>query len=387
MGNEPSSQSATTGPDDAYLPVTGARMSDEMGKREDGDPAPKCARTHIVKTAFTGMWSVVPPASESCPAPRMCHFSCLWEAANCAVIGCGVGKTRDYLNDVWVLNLGTAEWRELRLIGCSISPRAGCRATVVGDVLYVFGGGMKLDMYNDLYAINLGSGECVAVETSGSRPSPRTEAVFGAFGKRLFVWGGYDGGWPSELHVLDLETRVWEARRQEITGRTGLAFAAVGNRLFCYGGTKAGGLLAVNMETGVVEQLQTTGPEPPASSTNGGLVHFDNYLMYIGGRGQNEWTLVYGLDIEKMRWFIFHVFPDQASVSAHDGMINDLGLFMVPRCHSFGSVYNRAKREVVVFLGSPMQDPPVLFVVIVGDALGFLHLRRDMLATCTPPPQ
>jgi hypothetical protein len=81
-----------------------------------------------------------------------------------------------------------------------------------------------------------------------------------------------------------------------------------------------------------------------------------------------------------MWWFVFHVMPDGDSVSIADGSISEMGLFMLPRLHSFGMCYVQERREIMAFLGSPERDPPPLFVVSVGEALSVIHLREDMIA-------
>jgi hypothetical protein len=42
--------------------------------------------------------------------------------------------------------------------------------------------------------------------------------------------------------------------------------------------------------------------------------------------------------------------------------------------------YESASRTIVTFLGHPEKEPPPLFAIACGDALGVIHLRDDMLA-------
>jgi hypothetical protein len=44
-------------------------------------------------------------------------------------------------------------------------------------------------------------------------------------------------------------------------------------------------------------------------------------------------------------------------------------------------VYEHESRTVVGFLGHPEKEPPPLFAVACGEALGIIHLRDDMLAS------
>ena len=92
----------------------------------------------------------------------------------------------------------------------------------------------------------------------------------------------------------------------------------------------------------------------------------------------NDWTLVYACDLTKMWWFVFHITPDEETVTLADGAVIDIGLILLPRIHSFGVVYVPEKREIVAFMGSN-KDPPPLFVLGIGFAMGFINLREDML--------
>jgi hypothetical protein len=79
-----------------------------------------------------------------------------------------------------------------------------------------------------------------------------------------------------------------------------------------------------------------------------------------------------------MWWFVFHVAPDGTSVTHLDGKVDSVGLFMMPRMHSFCMCYAKERREIVSFMGAPMNDPPQLNVIEIGNALSAIHLREDM---------
>lgn len=301
---------------------------------------------------------------------------------NAAIIGLGINTENEPLGDIWLLNLNTYQWQPFPTTGAVISPRVDSRAVILDDTMYVFGGGLDRELSNELYAVNLRTGECIPVTTDGDIPTPRSSPLFAGFGSELFVWGGSSNGCPSELHVLDLTTHVWTSIPQDLPGRPSIAYSIVGDRVYGYGGSNTGGILLLNMSEKTAVVLPTTGPEPPSSTANGSLVHFDNYLMFVGGIAPNQWSLLYCLDLRRSRWFVFHVLPDGSTVSVVDGHISDLGLFQLPRTHSMGIVYNPAKREVVGLLGAPIECPARLFVIQVGEALSCLHLRTDMLMSC-----
>lgn len=105
------------------------------------------------------------------------------------------------------------------------------------------------------------------------------------------------------------------------------------------------------------------------------------HLFFVGGRVKTEpdWTLLYCLDLERMWWFVFFVTPDGDSVTMADGLVRN-GCFLLPRIHSFGLAYSHEKRAIVAFLGCPYTDPPTLFLVSIGEAMGVINLRDDLRA-------
>ena len=62
-----------------------------------------------------------------------------------------------------------------------------------------------------------------------------------------------------------------------------------------------------------------------------------------------------------------------------NGKINDNGLFLIPRIHSYACCYMAAKRTIAAFMGYPIHEPPCLFTLYLGDAFAIINLRDDML--------
>lgn len=389
MGNEESSNGSIPTrqlPAETYLPSIGMRMNNEKGKdilHNDSNRPRTIKRTHLVKTAFSGIWSVENPTSQEIPISRTGHFSCYSENLKLAVIGFGIGSNGEYCDDIWLLNPSTRFWTKLSTNGQTISPRFGSRATIIENTLFIFGGSCEPIFYNDLYAVDLSTGNVIKVDTNGEIPSPRSSAIFASSsdGKEIIVFGGYDGSWPSELYSLDTETLKWTSYQQDISGRSNTAYTTFDDTVFAYGSSKTGGILIIDIKEHTAKIQTTSGPEPSPSITDAALVKFDSFLMFIGGKASSQSTLIYALNLDSFRWFIFHIFPDGSTVSAIDGIINDLGLFMLPRIHSVGAIYEEKNREIIAFLGYPLSEPSKLFILSVGEALSLLHLRSDMLQT------
>lgn len=367
-------------PSDMLFPVT-ANRAPSAGYAQLGDgSAPASSRSpcpHIALTPFHGTWSMEFPSCLA-PAPRTGFFFAFDERRSRAYIGYGFSEARGFLSDVWALDVLTLTWSELRLSGEIRSGRSGAKACLVGDRILIFGGYAKPDYFADLHTIDVTTGEVRTVAASGPAPSPRSSPIVAFHGNRYYLWGGYNSCWHSELCVLDFSTMVWEQHPQGITGRTAVPFVIMGDTLYSFGCSKSGGMLALDLNENCVEIRPTVGVEPPCAVTCAGMVRVGKYALFFGGKGKGEHTLIYACDLKKMWWFVFHVLPDNRSVTLADGRVSESGLFMLPRMHSFGYCYVRERREVLAFLGAPEKDPPPMFKIYIGEALAFLNLRDDM---------
>jgi hypothetical protein len=245
--------------------------------------------------------------------------------------------------------------------------------------LVVFGGYSEPNYFAELHTIDITNGEVVLVATKGVEPAPRSTPIVAIYDQRLYVWGGFNGEWPSELNVLDFATMTWTQYPQTVAGRTAVCAVIMGNVLYSYGGSKSGGMLCINLDTFQLSTRETIGTEPASGVMGAGMVLVGKYILFFGGRANNEWTLMYACDVQRMWWFVFYVEPDGETVSLGDGFVSDAGLFMLPRIHSFGMCYVKETRQLVAFLGHPEKDPPPLFVVSCGEALSVINLRDDMM--------
>lgn len=364
---------------DIYMPINETRMNSERNQLHvDSSLNIVESKTSMIKSAFSGIWSVRIPESVA-PLPRSGHFYIYDEENALAYIGYGIDPDHQPMNDIWVLNTISRGWSLLKLRGDNISGRSGSRALLFEGYIYVFGGYNAPDYYSDLHKINLQTGEVSLIQTTGEAPSPRSSPIFTVYGRNFYVWGGFNGEWPTDLHVLNVDTLEWIGRPQQVAGRICSPGAQRGNKYFVYGASKSGGMLILDLDTLEMSQEQCTGSLPPSGVLGSGMILVEHYLFFFGGKASSNWTLMYVCDVDKLWWFIFHIQPDGITVSTTDGNVNDLGLFMLPRIHSFGVCYVKQKREIMAFLGEPLKDPPPLFIVEIGDALSIIHLREDMV--------
>lgn len=332
----------------------------------------------IIHTAFNGIWSVVAPERIS-PQSRSGHFTVVDEENQIAYIGYGTSSNGEPLCDFWAFDLSAYTWRNIKLVGNSASPRNGARAVLFNNKIYIFGGFFSGVYTNELQSIDIQTGTVTVLETKGDVPERRSVAIMGLYNGKIFVWGGYNGQWLNSIHILDINTMVWSTIPTNEKGRSGVPSVVVDYNLISYGGSHTDGLFTINMADPKIKIVPTTGFAPQSEVMNAGMVRANNLVFYFGGKDKNSnYTILYALDYDKKWWFIFHVKPDGESVTMLDGNVSDNGIFMLPRIHSFGVAYSKVHRTIVAFLGLPYSDPPNLFLISIGEALGFINLRNDM---------
>jgi hypothetical protein len=105
----------------------------------------------------------------------------------------------------------------------------------------------------------------------------------------------------------------------------------------------------------------------------------DEFVFLIGGEASSAHMHLFALDVRRLWWFAFHVRPDCDTLSTEDGTVSSVGLFMMPREYGAAVVYRKKTRELVSAMGSRMHEPPPIFRIGIGEALGVIHLRSDML--------
>jgi hypothetical protein len=356
-------------------------MHDERGSHLPS-PVSSCRNVHranVLKTGFTGIWSIVTSTTLG-PSARTGHFTVYDDSTHRAFVGYGLTVRNTPLFDLWCLDALSLTWRNIPLIGEVLSGRSGTKAVLLGSHIVLFGGYSEPTYFSDLHTININSGEVKVVSTVGQSPSPRSTPILAIYSNRLYVWGGFNGDWPTELSVLEFSDMSWRQYEQDVAGRTAIPSVIYNNMLFSYGSSKSAGMLVLNLDTFQITTRPTTGSEPPSSVMGSGMAQAGKYAFFFGGRANSPTTLMYACDLTTLWWFVFHVMADGETVSVADGSVSELGLFMLPRIHSFSMCYVKETRQIMAFLGAPEKDPPPLFIVAIGEALSIITLREDMVA-------
>jgi hypothetical protein len=337
----------------------------------------------LLKTGFAGTWSVY-DSKMPCPSNRTGQFTVPCPETETMYIGYGITAENELLNDLWEFNLKDYTWRQIPLSGDVISPRAFASACVgkTHTDIFVFGGVAGAQYFADLHSIDVVTGVVTLIQTTGdTEPCPRSSPIMACHDNMLFLWGGYDGAWPALLHKLDLESLVWSATDPGFSGRNYIPFAVYQDKIYGYGCSKSGGFIVINMTEGTADIQKAEGTSPASEFVAGGMVAVGQYLIYYGGKDDEEFSLVYACDMKRMRWFNFWIIPDEETVSSADGSIDENGIFYITKMFDFSTSYSPETRKIVACLGCPNRDPPVYSIFSIGEALSILHLRDDLLDT------
>ena len=143
------------------------------------------------------------------PARRAAHTA-IYDPIGDRMIVFGGSDFVTFMNDVWSLDLATNTWQLVPTSGDVIPVRYGHSATFDPErrEMIVFGGynGAYL---NDLYVLSLGSGIWTHVSTPGPSVRDFFSTVYDASRHRVVLFGGNTGALYDDLWALDTATRTW----------------------------------------------------------------------------------------------------------------------------------------------------------------------------------
>jgi hypothetical protein len=299
---------------------------------------------------------------------------------NSAIIGYGIDQQDQVLNDLWQLDLNRLTWSQLPFNCSQISPRTGTAAVLHHNQIYLFGGFSGSEYLADLHVINLVDLSVSRPDVAGAGPSPRIGHIMATWGDQILVWAGYDGDWLADLWILDLREKCWISVPTRYGGRTSAAGAVHGDNLFIFGSTKTEPMLKYHWPTREMKAVRTSGVQPPSELFQHCMVAVDQYLIIAGGKdGDEAFNAIYGFDVFAHKWFVYPVLPDGVTTSMRVGAVDEDGNYLQPRFYSHSMVYRRDYRDLVLFLGAPMMEPPMFGIVQFGASLGVMHAQADIL--------
>jgi len=84
-------------------------------------------------------------------------------------------------------------------------------ADYINGILYVFRGGDGRDYLNDLFALDVKRKKWIVLTESGTRPPARANHASCLYGTKLFIFGGWDGTRRlNDLHTFDTSENHWD---------------------------------------------------------------------------------------------------------------------------------------------------------------------------------
>ncbi|KAK4485080.1 hypothetical protein RD792_007688 [Penstemon davidsonii] len=200
---------------------------------------------------------VEPIAGVGGPSPRLGHTSSV--VGDCIYVIGGRADPLNILNDVWVFNKTKKEWKLLPCSGSLFPPRHRHTASVVGSMIYVFGGIHNDDILSSLYVLDTDTSEWTEIEIQGDRVGPRHSHSMEANGSKLYIFGGYNGE------------------------------KALGD-LYCF-----------DIETGLCNKIKTNGKSPNARFSHLMFI-YSNYLGILGGCPVSKHQELFLLDLQSESW-------------------------------------------------------------------------------------
>eukprot|EP00904_Undaria_pinnatifida_P012674 jgi/Undpi1/8537/HiC_scaffold_25.g11003.m1 len=117
-----------------------------------------------------------------------------------------------YLDDVWVLDIESMMWQEVRCGGDIPNPRYGHSCHLVGSRMFIVGGkGPNGQLYRDVHFLDLVDWTWVAVNATSTGPSPRFWQASVLVGHKIVVHGGWNGSncCYEDLWVFDTDSFAW----------------------------------------------------------------------------------------------------------------------------------------------------------------------------------
>lgn len=361
----------------SYAPITAHRTEAEYSHRFDLRPVTiDQPAQRLLKTAYYGIWSMKFQDAIT-PTPRIGQCSVYDPVKDSLVIAYGLSPDGKYLNDAWSLSLIDLKWT--RIAQTLLTPREYPSAVLIGRRMFIFGGAVENEFFADLHYLDLDTGEVRLIEARGDAPGPRTSPGLFASDKALYLWSGWNGRAHGSVYTLTAGDCIWRRYDKPHTGVPAPACCWHKGKYYVYGGATGTPMSVFDPETGELEPMPCIGTEPTQELAHAALVSCDEYVMLIGGESTVQYMHLFALDVKRKWWFAFHVRPDGETLMVSDGVVNKAGLFMLPREHSASIVYSPRERQLVSVMGSKMADPPPVFTISVGEALGALHLRNDML--------
>jgi hypothetical protein len=267
-------------------------------------------------TTLVWQWRALRPSTELNPEPRS-HGVLIHDPIAERIVVFGGDSARGLLADVWAFDLVTLTWSELATRGGPPQPRLGANAVYDpnGHQLVLWAGQRGSRFLNDTWLLDLRSLEWREVSPAG-RPQARygSAAVFDPVERRLVQFAGFTNLSRrfQDTQAFDLDTNLWEdltpADVKPIVRCLLTAALHVPSRqMLIYGGQQSGpldDLWSFDLATRLWTEL-TPAERPQGRQLASSFVDAEGRFVVFGGdtvMGEVDETWAY--DLTSGRWLL-----------------------------------------------------------------------------------
>ncbi|EPX70876.1 cell end marker Tea1 [Schizosaccharomyces octosporus yFS286] len=267
-------------------------------------------------------WSKLTIRGSSHVLPRYSHSSHHFaEGGQEVYVFGGISSNSDAKNDLWVLNLATSQFSNLRSTGQIPSPRLGHASVLAGNAFIVFGGLTNKEdidyQDNTLYLLNTSSLRWQKASVSGARPSGRYGHTLSTLGSRVWLFGGrlldyyFNDLVFFDLNKLNTQESRWELAsvvNDPPPARAGHVAISYSDKLYIIGGTDGqtyyNDVWCFHPKQSAWSKVETFGhPPPPRAGHSASII--DDVVYVFGGRSSDGAFLndLYALKISTKQWY------------------------------------------------------------------------------------
>ncbi|CAE6466715.1 unnamed protein product [Rhizoctonia solani] len=228
---------------DGFLIVWGGSAQDESGRIFTDD------NSLYLLDISTHHWNKldIRPA----PSARIAHAACI--CADQFLVFGGQSKPGEYLNDLWSLDLkqltqGNPKWEQIAIAPESRSPsrRAGQTMVAYSTMLYMFGGCNEANAFNDTWCFDMNTRTWTKLSCTGPIPPPRFIHAVSLVGDVVFMFGGegddrrdLGDGWS--FKIPEKRWYRFPSMNSEPLARGGHILATAQECVFLVGGVRGDG--------------------------------------------------------------------------------------------------------------------------------------------------
>ncbi|EPY52141.1 cell end marker Tea1 [Schizosaccharomyces cryophilus OY26] len=267
-------------------------------------------------------WSKLTIRGSSHVLPRYSHSSHLFaEGGQEMYIFGGISSNSEAKNDLWVLNLATSQFSNLRSTGQVPSARLGHASVLVGNAFIVFGGLTNKEdidhQDNSLYLLNTSSLLWQKASASGARPSGRYGHTLSTLGSKVWLFGGrlldyyFNDLVCFDLNRLNTQESRWELAsvvNDPPPARAGHVALTYSDKLYIFGGTDGqtcfNDVWCFHPKQSAWSKVETFGHSPPPRAGHAASI-IDDVVYVFGGRASDGSFLndLYAFKILTKQWY------------------------------------------------------------------------------------